>query len=121
MFIAQLFNTFTVRGGWQFELGASLMTSGYTQNMHMTNNYCDASAAIQKVLLRDGSLVLRLEGQDLLGMAHFNMDTDFGSHTISQTNIMDTQKVKFSVRYSFNTAQSKYRGTGAGSDSKSRM
>ena len=121
MFFAQLFNTFTVRGGWQFELGASLMTSGYTQNMHMTNNYCDASAAIQKVLLRDGSLVLRLEGQDLLGMAHFNMDTDFGSHTISQTNIMDTQKVKFSVRYSFNTAQSKYRGTGAGSDSKSRM
>ncbi|MGN0196129.1 MAG: outer membrane beta-barrel protein [Candidatus Cryptobacteroides sp.] len=121
MFFAQLFNTFTVRGGWQFELGASLMTSGYTQNMHMTNNYCDVSAAIQKVLLRDGSLVLRLEGADLLGMAHFNMDTDFGSHTISQTNLMDTQKVKLSIRYSFNTAQSKYRGTGAGADSKSRM
>ena len=34
---------------------------------------------------------------------------------------MDTQKVKLSVRYSFNTVQSKYRGTGAGTDSKARM
>jgi hypothetical protein len=38
-----------------------------------------------------------------------------------QTNRMDTQKVKLSVRYNFNTAQSKYRGTGAGADSKGRM
>ena len=38
-----------------------------------------------------------------------------------QTNRMDTQRVKFSIRYNFNTAQSKYRGTGAGSDNRSRM
>ena len=50
-----------------------------------------------------------------------DVDTDFGSHNINQTNLMDTQKVKVSVRYSFNTAQSKYRGTGAGSDARSRM
>ena len=35
--------------------------------------------------------------------------------------IMDMQKIKFSVRYNFNAAQSKYRGTGAGADSKARM
>ena len=34
---------------------------------------------------------------------------------------MDTQRIVFSVRYSFNSAQSKYRGTGAGQDSRSRM
>ena len=34
---------------------------------------------------------------------------------------MDTQKLKLSVRYNFNAAQNKYRGTGAGSDSKARM
>ena len=54
-------------------------------------------------------------------MAHNNVDTDFGSHTIKQTNVMDTQKVKFSIRYNFNAAQSKYRGTGASDDSKARM
>lgn len=74
--------------------------------------------AIQKTLLKDGSLVLRLEGEDLAGAAHFDGQSDFGSHTIMQTNLMDTQRVKISVRYNFNTATSKYRGTGAGRDSK---
>ena len=87
----------------------------------MKSLYCDVTAAVQKTLLKDGSLSLRLEGADLLGMAHTDVDTDFGSHYINQTNLMDTQKVKVSVRYSFNTAQSKYRGTGAGSDARSRM
>lgn len=118
---AQLYNTFTVKGGWQFELGGMVMTKGYTQNMYMTNVYCNLSAAVQKTLLKDGSLVLRLEALDLTNMGHYNVISDFGSHTIRQTNLMDTQKVKFSIRYNFNAAQSKYKGTGAGQDSKGRM
>ncbi|MBR1569145.1 MAG: outer membrane beta-barrel protein [Bacteroidales bacterium] len=119
--VAQLLNTLAVKGGWQFELGGMVQSKGYSQNMILTNVYFDLTAAIQKTLLKDGSLVLRLEGRDLAGTAHSNVDTDFGSHTILQTNIMDMQKIKFSVRYNFNAAQSKYRGTGAGADSKARM
>jgi len=121
MAFAQLFNTFTVKGGWQFELGGTVMTPGYTQNLYIRNWYCDITAAVQKTLLKDGSLVLRLEGSDLTGTAHYDVNSDFGSHTIMQTNRMDTQKIRFSVRYNFNAAQSKYRGTGAGTDSKARM
>ncbi len=121
IFFAQLQNTVTVKGGWQFELGGMVQSKGYTQNLYLRNAYVDITAAIQKTLLADGSLVLRLEGADLAGLAHYDVDSDFGSHTIMQTNLLDTQRVKLSVRYSFNTAQSKYRGTGAGSDSKSRM
>lgn len=121
VFFAQLFNTFKVDGGWQVELGGVLMSPGYTQNLYMSNWYFNLTAAVQKTLLRDGSLVLRLEGEDLTRTAHLNADSDFGSHTIMQTNLMDTQKVKLSIRYNFNSAQSKYRGTGAGSDSRSRM
>ena len=65
--------------------------------------------------------MLRLEGSDLAGMAHYDVDTDFGNHTIAQTNRMDTQRIKLSIRYSFNKAQSKYRGTGAGADERARM
>ena len=119
--IAQLFNTFTIGGGWQLELGGTVWTPGYNQNMYMRNWYFDLSTAVQKTLLKDGSLVLRLEGADLLGTAHFDAYSDFGSHTIMQTNQMDTQRVKFSLRYNFNTAQSKYRGSGAGADSRERM
>ena len=121
IFIAQLLNTYTAKGGWQFELGGMTMSKGYTQNIYMRNVYFDLTAAIQKTMLSDGSLVLRLEGHDLAGTARSDVFTDFGNHTISQTNLMDTQKVKFSVRYNFNSAKSKYRGTGAGADSKARM
>jgi hypothetical protein len=120
-FFAQLLNTVRLNGGWQFELGGVVQSPGYQQNIYMKSTYFDLTAAVQKTLLADGSLVLRLEGADLAGMAHMDVDTDFGSHTITQTNIMDTQRVKFSIRYNFNTTQSKYRGTGAGSDSKGRM
>jgi hypothetical protein len=121
IFFAQLFNTFTAKGGWQFELGGVFMSPGYSRNLYMSNWNINLSAAVQKTLLSDGSLVLRFEGEDLTRTAHFNTASDFGSHTIVQTNLMDTQRVKLSVRYSFNTVQSKYRGTGAGADSKARM
>jgi len=121
IYIAQLLNTLTVKGGWQFELGGMVQSTGYTQNLYLKNAYVDITAAIQKTLLADGSLVLRIEGADLAGLAHYDVDSDFGSHTMMQTNLMDTQKVKLSVRYNFNAAQSKYRGTGAGADSKARM
>ncbi len=121
VFFVQLNNTFTVKGGWQFELGGQVATKGYMQNMYITNTYIDLDLAVQKTLLKDGSLVLRLEGSDLLGTAHYDMDTDFGSHTMMQTNNFDTQRIKFSLRYNFNAAKSKYRGTGAGSDEKARM
>ena len=121
IFFAQLFDTFKVKGGWQFEVGGALMTKGYTQNLYMKNVYFNLTAAIQKSFLKDGSLVLRLEGHDLAHTAHFDIDTDFGSHTIKQTNIFSSQRIKFSLRYNFNAAQSKYRGTGAGADEKARM
>ena len=120
-FVAQCLNTLTLKGGWQLELGATMQTKGYSQNIYLNSTYLDVTAAVQKTLLKDGSLVLRLEGADLANMAHMTVETDFGSHYINQTNLMDTQKVKFSIRYSFNTAQSKYRGTGAGADEKARM
>ena len=121
IWFAQLLNTVSLKGGWQFELGGLVQSKGYSGNLRITNVYSNVTAAIQKTLLRDGSLILRLEGEDLLGTANMNVDSDFGSHTISQTNRMDLQRIKFSVRYNFNTAQSKYRGTGAGQESKSRM
>ena len=121
IYAVELHNTFTVNGGWQFELGSSVMTSGYSENLFLRNTYCDVNAAVQKTMLKDGTLVLRLEGRDLAGMAHYDVDSDFGSHTIHQNNFVDSQKIKFSIRYNFNTAKSKYRGTGAGADNKSRM
>ena len=121
LFVAQLFNTLRLKHGWQFELGTEVFSHGYTENIYLTNIYCNVTAAIQKSLLKDGSLVLRLEGNDLAGLGHNDIATDFGNYKVWQTNIMDTQRIKFSIRYLFNGAQSKYKGTGAGQDTKNRM
>ena len=121
LFVTRLFNTLSLNGGWQIELGGELYSRGYSQNIYLTNVYFNLTAAVQKTLLKDGSLVLRLEGNDLAGTAHNDIATDFGHYKVWQTNILDNQRVKFSIRYSFNAAKSKYKGTGAGSESKERM
>ena len=120
MFFAQLFNTFRFKNDWQVELGGEFHSKSYSKNAMLTNNYLNISAAVQKSFL-DNTLVLRLEGTDLAGLGRYDVMTDCGSHIISQANRMDTQRIKFSIRYNFNTAQSKYKGTGAGADVKSRM
>ena len=97
------------------------MSKGYMTNAYLNNVPCYISAAIQKTLLSDGSLILRLEGEDLAGLGGNDIKTDFGNNRIDQTNYFDTQRIKLSLRYNFNTAKSKYRGTSAGADSRSRM
>ena len=121
LFIAQLRNTFTLKRGWQLEMNGEYHSPGYTQNIMITNHFLDLSAAVQKTLLKDGSLVLRLEGGDLAGLGHNNVFTDLGSYRVTQSIITDSRRVVFSVRYRFNSAESKYKGTGAGKDARSRM
>ena len=121
LFIVQAFNTFRLKNDWQLELGGELHSRGYSQNLYISNVYFDLSAAVQKAFLRDKSLIVRLSGADLAGKALTNVSSDFGSVVINQNNMMDTQRVKLSIRYRFNAAQSKYKGTGAGSDVRRRM
>ena len=121
LLFAQMFNTFKFRNDWQFEVGGEIHSKGYVQNLMMTNVYFDQSAAIQKSFLKDKSLVVRLEGRNLAGLGNIDVESDFGALSIVQTTAMDTQRLVLSVRYHFNAAQSKYRGTGAGIEVKNRM
>jgi len=126
-FVAQCFNTWRFgakkdgTGAWQLELGGTLQAKGYDLNTRQTNNYFNLDAAIQKSFLKDDALTLRLEGTDLTKTANFNVWSDCGSHSITQSNRFDQHRVKFSVTYAFNTARSKYKGTGAGQDAQRRM
>lgn len=120
MWIAQLFNTFSFKKGWRLELGGEYHSKAYVQNTLMTNNFFNLTAAVQKSLL-DDALVIRLSGNDLTGTANYDVMENCGSHVIWQTNVMDTKRLTLSIRYNFNTAASKYKGTGAGRDTVQRM
>ena len=121
IWIAQLNNTFTLKKGWQLELGGEYHSPGQQQNMTLTNHFFDLTAAVQKTLLKDGSLVLRLEGRDLAYLGHNNVFSNLGHYSITQSVLMDSQRLVFSIRYRFNTTESKYKGTGAGNDTRDRM
>ena len=121
IWIAQMNNTFTLKKGWQIELGGEYHSPGYIQNLKLTNHFLDLHAAVQKTLLKDGSLVIRLEGRDLAYLGYNNVFTDLGHYNLSQSNLMDTQRLFLSVRYRFNSAASKYKGTGAGKEARDRM
>ena len=116
-----MMTTFSLPKGWQLELGAEYHSPGYSQNIFLTNHYLDVNAAIQKTLLRDGSLVLRITGSNLANLAYYDIDSNTGNYHILQANRFDTQRIGISLRYRFNTAASKYKGTGAGKDARDRM
>lgn len=120
MWVAQLYNTFRLKKNWQLELGCEYHSKAYSMNAFITNTYFNLNAAVQKSFL-DNALVVRLSANDLAGTANYDVMTDCGSHVINQTNIMDTKRITLSIRYNFNTAASKYKGTGAGRDTVSRM
>ena len=101
IWIARLNNTLTLQKGWQLELGGEYHSPGQQQNITLTNHYFDLTAAVQKTLLKDGSLVLRLEGRDLAYKGHNNVFTNLGHYNITQSVLMDTQRLVFSIRYRF--------------------
>ena len=121
LFIAQAFNSLNFKSGWMVELGAEYHTPAYNQNVLLSNNYLNLTAALQKAFLKDKSLVMRLSVNDIVHMANFDVVSDFGFLKVAQTNVFDTRKVTLSLTYRFNSAQSKYKGTGAGKEAASRM
>ena len=121
MFIAQAFNSLNFKSGWMVELGAEYHTPAYNQNVLLSNNYLNLTAALQKAFLKDKSLVMRLSVNDIVHMANFDIVSDFGFLKVAQTNVFDTRRVTLSLTYRFNSAQSKYKGTGAGKEAASRM
>ena len=120
IWIVQMNNTFRFQGGWQFEFGGEWHSPGYMQNFLISNHYLDVSAAVQKSLLND-SLVIRLSGTDLAGLGYNNISANIGYYRLNQSVKMDFQRITLSIRYRFNTVESKYKGTGAGKDAKDRM
>lgn len=121
VWIAQLFNTFTFKNDWKAELGGEFRGKGYQQNILNTNNFLNLSLALEKSFLKDNSLVLRLQASDLTGTYRYDVEADSGFHVIRQSNTFDNKRLTLSLRYSFNSAKSKYKGTGAGNDAAGRI
>ena len=85
----------------------------------LARNYA-LDLSVQKSFLND-ALTIELEGTDLLNSRRDNVMLRSGNYSIIQYNNFDTREAVLTLRYKFNSAKSKYKGTGAGESAKSRM
>ncbi|MBO5699566.1 MAG: outer membrane beta-barrel protein, partial [Bacteroidaceae bacterium] len=76
--------------------------------------------AIRKTFLNN-ALSLELKGTDLFKDRGDRVRMWSGDYMIKQKNIFGSREVVFTLRYKFNSAKSKYKGTGAGDQQKNRM
>ncbi len=120
-FFASANNTLRLPHNWQMECSLNVNSPGNNRNYRLMRWNAGLSASIQKNLLRDNALTLRLSANDILYRTGQDILMDSGDSQMYQCNRHSSQRLKLSIRYAFNQAKSKYKGTGAGKDTKDRM
>ncbi len=121
VFILNTNNTLRLPHKWQIECNLNLNSPGHVQNYRLMRWNAGLSASIQKTLLQNNALTLRLSVNDILYRTGQDLLMDSGDSQMYQCNRHSSQRINFSIRYAFNQTKSKYKGTGAGKDAKDRM
>lgn len=118
--IISLNNSLQLPKGFVFTFDAQYMGEGDTQNVHLIKNNVEVNASITKSFFND-RLNLSLKGHDVFlqskdGNLLYNAQME-----LYQMNRYDSRQLEFTVRYRFNTARSKYKGTNAGESEINRL
>ena len=120
VFMAQWNNVFNLPAGFVVNADFNYQSRGNVQNLEMKDEHYVLNIGVRKSLLND-ALSLELRGNDLLHRMKDGTLMYFERAMMYDKSWSDTRSVTLTVRYKFNTARGKYRGTGAGHDAKGRM
>ncbi len=97
----------------------SWRTAGNAENMYLEDTWqCDLG--LYKSFNNDRWSV-KLQCNDLFSTANSAMVLRSDIREITMNKVLDTCNFSITVRYKFNATKSKYKGTGAGKDQKSRL
>jgi len=113
-------NTFTLPQNFLINLDFTFQGKGNYQNIYMMKNMYILNLAISKSFLGD-ALNIELRGNDLFHQQKDASRVYMNRLTAYQANRYDSREFSITVRYRFNTAQSKYKGSGAGENIKARF
>jgi len=119
IYLVQFNNNFQILQSLTANVNFDFTSRGDMQNVTLTKPNYLLSMGATKTFLKD-RLSVSITGYNLLN-AQENVKLQYGLRTMRQSQHRDTREVEFTVRYKFNTAQSKYKGTGAGSSEKERL
>ena len=94
-------------------------SKGDQENVSLTRATNVLDLSLTKTFLGD-RLSVKVGGTNLLNSQQ-NVALYYGKRSLHQQSRQDSRQLELTVRYKFNAAQSKYRGTGAGDDEKARL
>ena len=120
MFTASLNNSFSLPKGFLFTLDTRFRGKGNIQNVYMMQNQFVVNVGITKSFLNE-QLRVELRGHDIFhGMGHaaFMYNTQM---QLTDRSTFNSQRVELTARYRFNSARSRFRGTGAAQNQINRL
>lgn len=112
-------NTFSLPEGFQLRLDMLVSTRGETETLRMLKPYGSVDVSVYKGFM-DDRLTFQLQANDLLDTSAPDVAMFSGNRVLSAFQ-ESRRSFSITMRYKFNAAKSKYKGTGAGESQKSRM
>ena len=119
IWIVQFNNNFRLTPTLTASADLSFTSKGDQENVSLTKALYMLDLSATKSFF-DDRLSVQVKGHNLLNSQQ-HVRLNYGERSLYQQNRRDTRQVELTVRYKFNAAQSKYKGTGAGAEEKERL
>ena len=114
-------NAFRFKRSWQLEANLNVMTKGDMMQFAFLRNTYNLGLVVQKCWLKNNALCLRVSLSDVLQMRTTEMFLDNGYFQLHQTSDQNYHRLNVTLRYTFNSSNNKYKGSGAGKEAQNRM
>ena len=110
---------------WQCDLGLykSFNNDKWSVKLQCNDLFSTANSGmvLRSDIRENDKWSVKLQCNDLFSTANSGMILKSDIREITMKKVLDTRNFSLTVRYKFNAAKSKYKGTGAGDSQKSRM
>lgn len=114
-------NSFKLPAGFLFGLNGHWCSKFDSMNSRINRSNWGISTSLYKGFLNN-RLTFQLNGYDIfLTERSSRMSYNGSVYTVQKVEVPNTRSVSLTVRYSFNQARNKYKGTGAGESQKNRL
>lgn len=113
-------NTFDFKDNWIAETRLKVTSKGITENTELTRTTCAFNFSVRKAFLND-RLSVTVGVNDLFNRSANQLLLYTNNLSIDTKQELDSREFYVTLRYKFNTARSKYKGTGAGESERKRF
>lgn len=119
IYLVQFNNSFKITPTLTAQANLSFTSKGDKENMTLTRAAWYTYVSLTKTFFND-RLSIQVAGHNLFD-SHENIHIRYGTRSLFQKSNSDSRELEVTVRYKFNATGSKWRGSGAGEEERSRL